>query len=290
MRVPGRPDGCLLNLRFNAKYSYGKNTEFKASECDQLVYICANVSMTKTNWYTDWLNSPFYHRLYFERTESKAEAFIHKIITHLAPPAGSRLLDTACRKGQFSKILAALGFEVTGIDLSPRSIASAKRHEHDRLEFFIHDMRLPFFLNYFDYAFNFFSGFGYYHTQREHDAAIRTVANSLKTGGYFMLDYLNVHYREQYLVHNESKEIGGTRYEIHRWDDEDHFYNRIIIDDDSLARPEEFTEEIAKFSLGDFNDMFSYHGMQILEVFGDYELNAYDIKKTPRLILIARKK
>ena len=179
--------------------------------------------------------------------------------------------------------------EVSGIDLSPGSIATAKQHEHDRLHFFIHDLRLPFFSNYFDYAFNFFSGFGYYRTQREHDAAIRTIANSLKTGGYFMLDYLNVHYKEQNLVHNETKDIGGTRYEIHRWDDETHFYNRIIINDNSLIHPEEFTEEITKFSLGDFNDMFSYHGMQMVEVFGDYHLNAYDIKKTPRLILIARK-
>jgi len=246
--------------------------------------------MTKTNWYTDWFNSPFYHRLYFERTEAKSEAFIQKMIKHLAPPPGSRLLDTACRKGQFSKILAGLGFEVSAFDLSPGSIASAKPYEHDRLHFFIHDMRLPFYLNYFDYAFNFFSGFGYYSTQREHDAAIRTIANSLKTGGYFMLDSLNVHFKEQNLVHNETKEIDGTSYEIHRWDDDDHFYNRIIIKDDSLIEPQEFTEQIAKLSLGDFNDMFSYHGMQIHEVFGDYHLSEYDIKKTPRLILIARKR
>jgi hypothetical protein len=84
--------------------------------------------------------------------------------------------------------------------------------------------------------------------------------------------------------------MDGTSYEIHRWDDEARFYNRIIIKDNSLIEPQEFTEEIAKLSLGDFNDMFSYHGMQIHEVFGDYHLNEYDIKKTPRLILIARKK
>ena len=246
--------------------------------------------MTKTSWYTDWFNSPFYHKLYFEGSETKANPFIDKMIKHLSPAAGSRVLDTACRKGQFSKILAELGLEVSGFDLSAESIATAKKDEHDRLHFFIHDMRLPFYSNYFDYAFNFFSGFGYYKTQREHDAAIRTVANSLKTGGYFMLDYLNVHFKEQHLVHNETKEVGGTHYEIHRWDDDSHFYNRIIIKDGSLTHPEDFTEEIAKFSLGDFNDMFSYHGMQIHEVFGDYHLNAYDIKKTPRLILIAKKK
>ena len=267
-----------------------KIREFRVPDCEQLDYICENDGMTKTTWYTDWLDSPFYHRLYFERNENKAEEFIYEIIKHLAPPPASLVLDTACRKGQFCKIFASLNFEVSGFDLSPDSIAWAKQFEHDRLHFFIHDMRLPFYSNYFDYAFNFYSGFGYYKTLREHDAAIRTIAKSLKPGGYFMLDYLNVHYEEQHLVHNEIKEINVTRYEIHRWDDDNHFYNRIIITDPSLIQPQEFTEEIAKLSLGDFNDMFSYHGLQIHEVFGDHHLNPYDVKKTPRLILIARKK
>lgn len=246
--------------------------------------------MTKTSWYKDWFNSPFYHRLYFERDEKEAEAFIHQMIRHLNPVPGSRMLDVACGKGRHSKILASLNFDVTGFDLSPDSIAWAKQFAHDRLRFFIHDMRLPFYSNYFDYAFNFFTSFGYFKTRREHDAAIRTIAKSLKPGGYCMLDYLNGHYAEQHLVHNEIKEISGTRYEIHRWDNDEHFFKRIVITDPALLQPQEFTEEIAKFSLGDFNDMFSYQGLQIQEVFGDYQLHPYDVKKTPRLIMIAQNK
>jgi hypothetical protein len=52
----------------------------------------------------------------------------------------------------------------------------------------------------------------------------------------------------------------------------------------------EHTEQVAKFSLGDFTDMLAYQGMQIMEIFGDYHLSKYDIRQTPRLILIARKK
>ena len=55
---------------------------------NRLDYICANDRMTKSNWYTDWFNSPFYHRLYFERNEKKAEGFIHELIKHLSPPSG----------------------------------------------------------------------------------------------------------------------------------------------------------------------------------------------------------
>ncbi|TAL49116.1 MAG: class I SAM-dependent methyltransferase [Chitinophagaceae bacterium] len=240
-------------------------------------------------WYTDWFNSPFYHKLYFERDEEEATAFINRLTDHLQPPAGSRVLDVACGRGRHSKIFADLGFTVTGIDISPDSIVYAKQFSKDNLEFYQHDMRLPFRVNYFDYAFNFFTSFGYFNTRREHDDAIRTIANSLKTTGIFMIDYLNVRYAEDHLVYNEEKEIDGTLYEIHRWHDDSHFYKKIIIKDHLLYTPLEYTEKVAKFVFGDFNDMLAYQHMQVQEVFGDYKFNSYDVRKMPRLIIIAGK-
>jgi hypothetical protein len=151
-------------------------------------------------------------------------------------------------------------------------------------------MRLLFWVNYFDYAFNFFTSFGYFGTRREHDDAMRTIAGSLKPSGTVVIDYLNVHYIEDRLVHNEIKEIEGTRYEIHRWHDEQHFHKKIIVTDASLTEPIVHVEKVAKFSLGDFTDMLAFQGVQVTEVFGDYELHPYDVRKTPRLIIIGKKK
>ena len=36
--------------------------------------------------------------------------------------------------------------------------------------------------------------------------------------------------------------------------------------------------------------MLAFQGMQVQEVFGDYQFHKYDVKKTPRLILIAKKR
>lgn len=245
--------------------------------------------MPVTAWYKDWFNSPFYHKLYFERDEAEASAFIQKLIAHLQPPADSSILDVACGRGRHSKTLASMGFNVTGIDISPDSIAHAKLYEKENLSFYQHDMRLPFWSNYFDYAFNFFTSFGYFATRREHDDAIRTITASLKNGGIVMIDYLNIHFAEDHLVYNEMKQIGDTRYEIHRWDDDAHFYKKIIITDPFLPGPEEYTEKVAKLSLGDFTDMLSFQHMQIQEVFGDYLFNQYDLHTSPRLIVIAKK-
>jgi 2-polyprenyl-3-methyl-5-hydroxy-6-metoxy-1,4-benzoquinol methylase len=245
--------------------------------------------MAEKVWYKDWFNSPFYHKLYFERDETEALKFISKLIDHLKPAPGSRMLDVACGKGRHSKTLASLGFNVTGIDISDDSIKFAKQFENDSLEFFIHDMRLPFFSNYYHYAFNFFTSFGYFKTRREHDAAIRTIAKSLKPGGSFVIDYLNIHYAEDRLVHNETKEITGTEYKILRWHDDTHFFKKIIVEDAFLKSPLVFIEKVAKFTLTDFTDMLSFQHMQVKEVFGDYQFNNYNIKSSPRLILIAQK-
>ncbi|MEO5892758.1 MAG: class I SAM-dependent methyltransferase [Ferruginibacter sp.] len=240
-------------------------------------------------WFKDWFNSPYYHQLYFNRDEMEAATFIDKLIAHLQPPVNASILDVACGKGRHSIHLAQKGFDVTGIDLSEDSIREALKFENSHLHFYRHDMRLPFWINYFDFAFNFFTSFGYFKTAREHDNGIRTIAQSIKKNGCFVLDYLNVHYAEDHLVHQFDKEIDGINYFITKWFDETHFYKKIVVEDEVLEEPLVYTEKVAKFSLGDFTEMFAYQGLQIQEVFGDYNFGNYDVRKSPRLIVIATK-
>ena len=241
-------------------------------------------------WFKDWFNSPYYHQLYFNRDQQEAAAFIDKLIAYLQPPPGSRILDVACGKGRHSIHLANKSFDVTGIDLSEYSISEALKNESPNLHFYRHDMRLPFWINYFNYAFNFFTSFGYFKTAREHDNAIRTISQSLVSGGIFVIDYLNVHYAEDHLVHSFEKEIDGVNYYITKWLDETHFYKKIVVEDEALEEPLVYTEKVAKFSLGDFTEMLAYQELQIQEVFGDYNFAGYDVRKSPRLVIIAKKK
>ncbi len=240
-------------------------------------------------WFKNWFNSPYYHQLYFKRDEEEAKKFIKKLIDYLHPARESLMLDVACGRGRHSRILAAIGFDVTGIDLAVESIKEAKKYETENLHFFVHDMRLPFWINYFDYAFNFFTSFGYFNTRREHENSIRTIAQSLKPGGIFVLDYLNAHYAEDHLVHKSELQIDNVTYFITKWFDETHFYKKIIIEDDGLKKPLEYQEKVTKFSLGDFTEMLSYHQLQVQEVFGDYKFNSYHVKNSPRMLIISKK-
>jgi len=244
----------------------------------------------KKAWYRDWFNSPYYHQLYFQRDEQEAASFIDALLLKLNPPPNAMMLDVACGRGRHSIHLAAKGYMVTGTDISEDSIVEAKEFEKENLEFFVHDMRLPFRMNYYQYAFNLFTSFGFFRTRREHDNAIRTIAQSLQTGGIFLIDYLNSHYVENHLQYKSEINLGDVTFYITRWLDETHFYKKIVVEDEAnLEEPLEFTEKVAKFSLGDFNDMLAFYGLQIQEVFGSYQFEPYHVNNSPRLIILAKK-
>ena len=250
----------------------------------------SEIKLLKKSWYRNWFNSPYYHLLYFKRDEQEAGAFIDGLLQKLNPAPNIKMLDVACGRGRHSIHLASKGFFVTGIDISEESIEDAKQFETGSLEFFMHDMRLPFRMNYYDYAFNFFTSFGYFRTRREHDNAIRTITQSLKPGGIFVIDYLNAHYVETHLVYKSEIIKEGVTFDVTRWLDENYFYKKIVVEDEQqLEEPLTFTEKVAKFSLGDFNDMLGFNGLQIQEVYGNYQFGSYDIKTSPRLIIIAKK-
>ena len=63
----------------------------------------------------------------------------------------------------------------------------------------------------------------------------------------------------------------------------------MLLEDEALDAPLEYTEKVAKFSLGDFTEMFAYQGLQLQEVFGDYAFGHYDVRKSPRMVMKARK-
>lgn len=246
--------------------------------------------MIENAWFEDWFDSPYYHLLYNKRDLSEAHRFIDNLLAHLVPKPNSKMLDVACGMGRHSMVLASYGHDVTGIDLSPASIQKAINSNIPGTQFFEHDMRLPFRINYFDHVFNFFTSFGYFKTDREHHNAIRTMVQALKPNGYLLIDYLNVRFSIDHLKENALEERDNISFHITKWHDDRFLFKQIQVSEKGKAqRKHLFTEKVAKFGLADFNEMLSLQNAQIISVFGDYELGPYDWKHSPRLIILARK-
>jgi len=243
-----------------------------------------------TAWFKHWFDSSFYHKLYANRDEKEAAAFIDELLSALQPAPHAEILDLGCGSGRHSKYLASKGYSVTGLDLAASSIREAKKTETKALRFYRHDMRVAFGENHFDFVFNFFTSFGYFKTSREDNLVISNIASSLKTGGTLVLDYINAAYANKRLVAAETKETDGVIYHISRWSDDMHFFKKIVIDDMQNREPFEYTEQVKKFSLSDFENLFMRHGLELQQLHGDYSLNEYCSETSPRIILTAKKK
>lgn len=243
----------------------------------------------KQEWFENWFDAPFYPILYQDRNTAEAALFVDKLMDFLQPVPHAKILDIACGEGRFARQLEGYGHDVTGIDLSTRRIASAKKMETDTLHFFVHDMRFPFYINYFDYAFNFFTSFGYFEHQRDNQLAANAFASSLKPGGMLVLDYLNKFATIKHLKPEENIQRGVYTFHIRKFLRNQKIIKEISVKD-TKGMEHHYQEQVSAFGLADFISLFCRTNMFVEEIFGDYDLHPFEEKNSPRLIMIFRKK
>jgi len=244
--------------------------------------------MQQSDWFESWFGSPYYTILYQNRDVLEAREFVENLLNYLQPLPGSRMVDIACGEGRFAVQLAEHGYDVTGIDLSHLSIEKAKAHETTNLQFFVQDMRFPFYINYFDYAFNFFTSFGYFAHDRDHLLAAKSFAKGLKKDGILVIDYLNSDQVLTNLVPEETIQRGSYTFQVQRRVERKHIFKDIRFTD-ADNKPRHYVESVAAFSLTDFIRMFKTAGLSLVATFGDYALNPYQPLDSKRMIMIFKK-
>lgn len=240
-------------------------------------------------WFVEWFDSPFYHILYGNRDTTEAQTFMNNLCAWLKPNPDSHFLDLGCGKGRHARALGELGYRVTGLDLSPGNIASARRFENDRLRFDQHDMRFVYEAGPFDYVLNLFTSFGFFDTEADLLLTLKSIHEELKSDGKLVIDYMNVRQIRRRLEHSvtELKVRGGIEFHIEKKLEQDFVIKTIRFNADRGAHS--YTERVAAIDPDDFRRLLQQSGFQIQTIFGDYELNPYHEDLSDRLILIAEK-
>jgi SAM-dependent methyltransferase len=216
----------------------------------------------------------------------EASMFIDNIIKYLNPRQSAKFLDLGCGKGRHSVYINKKGFCVTGVDLSPENIKLAKQHENELLKFKVHDMREPIINGNFDYILNLFTSFGYFKTIAENRKVLDSASISLKNKGIMLIDFLNADQVIDGLVKTESQVIDGITFNISRSVSEGAIVKKInIVDTDGEHN---YFERVKALSRQDFIGMLTQANFEILDTFGNYNLDHFNEKESPRLILIAR--
>lgn len=262
------------------------------------------MSTQTQEWYASWFDTPYYHILYKDRNYNEAGAFMKRLTDRLQLPKNTSILDLACGRGRHSVYLNRLGYRVLGVDLSPSSIAFAKAqlknpmfHLEDperslnpvdtaRIEFEVHDMTQPYERR-LDVVLNLFTSFGYFKNEEDHLKTILSIKANLNEGGVAVIDFMNVPYVLDHLVDQEIKMVDGIEFAIKRSYQDGFIFKNIQFSDE--GQDFNFTERVRALTLDNFQHLFHAAGLELVDLYGDYNLSEYQEKRSPRLIMVLKK-
>ncbi len=158
----------------------------------------------------------------FSPARTLGQARLIRRLLKLRP--GERVLDVPCGQGRLTLPLAQGGLALTGVDLSPRYLARARRAARaaglatgagGSARFICADMRRIEFAGEFDAAFNWFGSFGYF-SSAGNLAFARRVLRALRPGGRFLVEGLNRSWLKAHFRPEGDETIGGVRIEHRR--------------------------------------------------------------------------
>lgn len=242
-------------------------------------------------WYRDFFDN-LYLQVYqpFETPELVRQE-VDFIIRALALPEGAKVLDLCCGQGRHSLELARRGFQVVGVDLSEALLYAARqRAEREGLTitFLQSDMREIDFTDEFDAVINMFTSFGYLENEAEDEKVLRKVTQALKQGGKFLLDVMN----RDWLIRNFQPM--GWRADNEGWfvleeRTFDHLSGRmetrwIFVARDGVRY--ERLSSIRLYTASELRAMLERAGLQVTNLFGDYDGSPYTWD-SQRLIIVA---
>jgi SAM-dependent methyltransferase len=118
----------------------------------------------------------------------------YPVIEQWARSLGGPLLDLACGTGRMSLHMAALGYEVTGVDIVPEMIAHARKKAAERslsVEWVVADARSFHLQKQFSCVFMLMNAFQFLLTREDYEALFACVREHLLPDGCFIFETRN---------------------------------------------------------------------------------------------------
>lgn len=235
-----------------------------------------------SEWFTRWFGKE-YLDLYPHRDEREARSVVRMIRNMVAPRADGRALDLACGSGRHTRALCKHIWTV-GLDLSMEMLRLAIS-ESPHIPYVRADMRtLPFANGAFDLVVNLFTSFGYFSSDEENRTVLAEVSRVLRSGGIFVLDYLNADQVRETLVPHDTRRVGDRIVTQDRRISSDGRYVEKEISAVGLART--VTERVRLFEPDDLRCLLHDAGFVIDNELGDYVAGPLS-RSSPRAIFFA---
>jgi SAM-dependent methyltransferase len=131
----------------------------------------------------------YYDRIYWWKDYNQEVDFLTKVLKRYEV-RGKRILEVACGTGNHTKILAAKGYEITGVDISDKMLSIARRKVRSHARFLRGDMRdLDAVVDgRYEAAICLFSAISYNLTRSDLKRTIQGLYDHLKERGVVIFD------------------------------------------------------------------------------------------------------
>lgn len=240
----------------------------------------------------DWFENAFdalYPLVYAHRTVEAArdEAFFAMEATGLTPE--DYVLDLCCGNGRHLAHLCDKTSCAVGLDYSPHLLEIARDAVGGCATLVRADMRYQPFHGAFDIVMNFFTSMGYFETDEENALVLRGIAESLKPGGRFFIDYIGLEWTENNLQPESIRVEGEYTIEEKRWiDRERRRINKktLVMRNGNLEG--RLGESVKLYSDTEFIALLSAHDLIVESTYGDTTGTPMGPDQ-PRMIVVGRK-
>lgn len=214
------------------------------------------------------------------------------IVEKLGLEPGAHILDLACGRGRIAIELARRGFEVTGLDLSRRSLelaASAAAEAGVELSLVHRDMRELDDVAVFAGVVNVFTSFGYFEREEDDRRVLANVARALKPAGRFLLDTLNpIAVAAQFVPEQRHEfEDGTVVVEHRRYDDLRGRHDALWTFTHTDGSRCEFRTSLRTYTAAELVRMLAEAGLEVDEAWGGFD--GAPLGQGTRTILLARR-
>ena len=255
------------------------------------------MKLSKTSANTEWFEKEdfwlYYAPIMFDDARWAEAPDVAEYVMKIAGlKAGDSVLDAGCGLGRISVELAALGLDVTGVDIIQTELDAAAESaaaEGVPLRLVNADLRTFKSERLFDCAVNLYTSFGYCDTIEEDMMILKNIYESLRNGGTFILECTSRESAIKYFTKGEQFDRAGFHVTtdfgvVGAWEG---LRSRWILDDGKGKHVEhEFVQRL--YSASDLCERMRQIGFADAHAYGEFDLSPYD-ENLRTMIIIAKK-
>lgn len=222
-----------------------------------------------------------------------------------AQSLGGPLLDLACGTGRMALRMAELGYQVTGVDITPEMIARARQKAAERalsIDWVVADARTFHLQKQFSFIYMLEHAFQFFLTRADQEALLACVHEHLHPQGCFLFETRNPSPQnlfigrrpepERYTTHDGKRLVITERQHYDPMTQIQHYTRQLEFfhpESQQVEKTQTFRTALRYVFPQELEALLFYNGFQIRAIYGDWT-QAPLIATSPEMICVCQKR